>query len=60
MPCACARPSNPPKQCLRVALSAWLLIWPSKPLITFWNLLWRNCHMTCRGSNLDSNLKSAT
>ena len=32
---------------------------PSTPLITFWNSLWRDCQMTGKGSNLDSNLNSA-
>ena len=31
----------------------------SKPSIAFWNSLRRYCQMTCSGSNLDSNLKSA-
>ena len=48
-----------PKQCRRAAQRAWQLILPPKPSITFRNSLQRDCHMTCRGSNLDSNLKSA-
>ena len=58
-PCVCARPSDPPKQCRRAAQRAWLLILPSLPSITFWNRLQRDCQMTGRGSNLDSNLNSA-
>ena len=59
-PCACARPSNLHKQSRTAAPSAWPLILPSKPLITFWNRLWRDCQMTGRGSILYSNLNSAT
>ena len=33
---------------------------PSKPSITFWNSLRRDCQMTCRGSNLDPKLNCAT
>ena len=51
--------SYQPKQCRRAAPRAWQLILPSKPLIAFWNSLWRDCQMTGRGSILDSNLKSA-
>ena len=58
-PCVCARPSDPRKQSRRAAPRAWLLILPSKPSITFWNSLRRDCQMTCRGSNLDSNLNCA-
>ena len=58
-PCVCARPSDPRKQSQRAAPRAWPLILPSKPSITFWNSLRRDCQMTCRGSNLDSNLNSA-
>ena len=58
-PCVCARPSDPRKQSWRVAPRAWPLILPSKPSIAFWNSLWRDCQMTGRGSNLDSNLNSA-
>ena len=32
---------------------------PRKPSITFWTSLQRDCQMTCRGSNLDSNLNCA-
>ena len=32
---------------------------PSKPSITFWNSLWRDCQMTCRGLNFDLDLNSA-
>ena len=35
------------------------LILPSKTSITFWNSLRRDCKMTSRGSNLDSNLNCA-
>ena len=56
-PCVCARPSDPRKQSRRAAPRAWPLILPSKPSITFWNSLWRDCQMTGRGLNLDSNLK---
>ena len=59
-PCVCARPSDPRKQSRRAAPRAWPLILPSKPSITFWNSLWRDCQMTSRGSNLDPNLNSAT
>ena len=48
------------KQSRRAAQSAWPLIWPSKPSITFLNSLRRDCQITGRGSNLDSNLNSAT
>ena len=58
-PCVCARPSDPRKQSRRAAPRAWPLILPSKPSITFWNSLRRDCQMTCRGSNLDPNLNSA-
>ena len=62
-PCVCARPSDPHKQSRTAAPSlgprAWPLILPSKPSITFWNSLLRDCQMTGRGSNLDSNLNSA-
>ena len=56
MPCVCARPSYPRR---RAAPTAWPLILPPNPLITFWNSLRRDCQMTCRGSNLDSNLNCA-
>ena len=56
----CARLSYPRKQSWRAAPRAWQLILPSKPSITFWNSLQRDCQMTCRGSNLDSNLNFAT
>ena len=59
-PCVCACQSYPRKQSRRAAPRAWPLILPSKPSITFWNSLWRDCQMTGRGSNLDSNLNSAT
>ena len=56
-PCLCssvrhaqAEPENGPKS-LAVDFA-------SKPSITFWNSLWSDCKMTCRGSNLDSNLNS--
>ena len=60
-PCVCARPSDPRKQSRRAAPRAWPLILPSKPLIIFkfWNSLRRDCQMTGRGSNLDSNLNCA-
>ena len=58
-PCVCARLSDPRKQSRRAAPRAWPLILPSKPSITFWNSLRRDCQMTCRGSNLNSNLNSA-
>ena len=48
------------EQSRRAAPRAWQLILPSNPLITFWNSLWRDCQMTGRSSNLDSNLNSAT
>ena len=57
--CVCARPSDPRKQSWRAAPRAWPLILPFKPSITFWNSLRRDCQMTCRGSNLDSNLNCA-
>ena len=53
-PCVYARPSYQPKQCQRAAPRAWPLIWPSKPSITFWNRLRRDCQMTGRGANLES------
>ena len=59
-PCVCARQSCLPKQSRRAAPRVWLLILPSKPSITFWNSLQRDCQMTGRGSKLDSNLNSAT
>ena len=58
-PCVCARPSDLRQPCRSAAPRAWPLILPSKPSITFWNSLWRDCQMTGRGSNLDSNLNSA-
>ena len=60
-PCVCARPSDPHwhKQNRRAAPRAWLLTLPSKPSINFWNSLRRDCQMTGRGSNMDSNLNSA-
>ena len=58
-PCVCARLSDPHKQSQRAVQRAWQLILPSKPSIAFWNSLWKDCQMTCRGSNLDSNLNSA-
>ena len=58
-PCVCVCPSDQSKQSRRAAPRACLLILPSKPSITFWNSLQRDCQMTCRGSNLDSNLNSA-
>ena len=58
-PCVCARRSDTRKQSRRAAPRAWPLILPSKPSITFWNSLRRDCQMTGRGSNLDSNLNSA-
>ena len=59
MPCVCSRQSDQRKKSQRAAPRAWPLILPSKPSIVFWNSLQRNCHMTGRGSNLDSNLNSA-
>ena len=59
-PFVCARPCVPCKQSRRAAPRARSLTLPSKPPITFWNSLWRDCQMTSRGSNLDSNLDSAT
>ena len=46
----------------RAAPKAWLLILNSKPSIIFWNSLrlLRDCQMTGRGSNLDSNLNCAS
>ena len=58
-PCVCARPSNQRKQSRRAAPRAWQLILPSKPSITVWNNVQRDCQMTGWGSNLDSNLNSA-
>ena len=58
-PCVCTRPSDPRKQSRRAAPRAWPLILPSKPSITFWNSLRRDCQMTGRGLNLDSNLNCA-
>ena len=59
--CVCACPSDAHTQSRRAPQRAWLLILPSKPLIAFWNSLQRDFQtlMTCRGSNLDSNLNSA-
>ena len=48
-----------PKQSRRAAPRAWQLILPPKFLITSWNSLWRDCQMTGKASNLDSNLDSA-
>ena len=45
-------------RCLMVPSAATLIL-PSKPSITFWNSLKRDCQMTSRGSNLDSNLNCA-
>ena len=60
----CSRPPDQRKQIRRSAPTwrAWQLILPSKHPITFWNSLQRDCQMTSRGSNLDSNsgLNSAT
>ena len=58
-PCVCARQSDPCKQSRRATPRAWQLILPSKSSITLWNSLQSYCQMTCRGLNLDSNLKSA-
>ena len=58
-PCVRARPSYPRKHSRRAAQRAWPLILPSKTSIVFWNSLRRDCQMTCRGSNLDSNLNCA-
>ena len=58
--CVCARQSYLRKQNWRAAPRAWPLILQSKPSITFWNSLRRDCQMTCRGSNLDSNLNCAS
>ena len=44
---------DPCKQSRRAAPRAWPLILPSKPSITFWNSLQRDCQMTGRGSNFD-------
>ena len=52
-PCVCARLSYPRKQRRRTAQRAWQLILPSKPLITFWNSLQRDCQMTSRDSKLE-------
>ena len=52
-------PSDPRKQSRRAAPRAWPLILPSKPSITVWNSLRRDCQMTGRGSNLNSNLNCA-
>ena len=59
LPCVCACQSDLHKQSLRAAPRAWQLILPSKPSITFWNSLQKDCQMTCRGLNLDSNLNCA-
>ena len=59
-PVFCACLSDPRKQSQRAAPRAWPLILPSEPSITFWNSLRRDYQMTGRGSNLDSNLDSAT
>ena len=45
-PCVCAGPSDLCKQSRRTAPRAWPLVLPSKPLITFWNSLQRNCQIT--------------
>ena len=58
-PYVCVCQSNPRKQSRRAAPRAWPLILTSKPVITFWKSLQRDCQMTCRGSNLVSNLNSA-
>ena len=42
-PCVCAFLSDPREQSRRAASRAWPLIWPSKPSITFWNSLQRDC-----------------
>ena len=47
-PCVCASLSCQSKQSWKPAPRAWPLILPSKPLITFWNSLWRDCQMTFR------------
>ena len=54
--CVFASQLYQPKQCLRAAPRDSLLILPSKPSITVWNSLQRDCQVACRGSNLDSNL----
>ena len=56
-PCVCARPFNPPKQCRRAAPRACPLILPSKPSITFWNSLQRDCQMTLQGLKLGLKLE---
>ena len=58
-PCLCARLFDQRKQSRRAAPRAWQLILPSKPSITVWNNVQRDCQMTGWGSNLDSNLNSA-
>ena len=59
-PCVCARLSYLRKQSQRAAPRAWPLILSSNSSITFRNSLGRDCQMTGRDSNLDSNLNSAT
>ena len=59
MPCVCARQSYRSKQSQRAAPRALPSILPSKPSIAFWNSLQRDCQMTGRGLNLDSNLNCA-
>ena len=56
-PCVCARPSDPRKQSRRAAPRAWPLILPSKPSITFWNSLQRDCQMTLQGLKLGLKLE---
>ena len=57
--CSPQRQSDPQKLCWCTAPRAWPLILQSKTSIAFWNSLQRDCQMTGRGSNLDSNLNSA-
>ena len=49
------RPSTPESCPKRLAVDS-----PSKPSITFWNRLQRDCQLIGRGSNLESNWNSAT
>ena len=63
-PCVCAEQESSPKRQERCPKSpringCWQLVLPSKPSITFWNSLWRDCQMNCRDSYLDSNLNCA-
>ena len=55
--CLCS-PVRPAQAEQESCPKAWPLILPSKPPITFWKSLRRDCQMTGRGSNLDSKEES--